>query len=163
MPVTRDIIASYRRPGHVMRRLLAMGEREDRALAILVAGCLVMFIAQWPRLAREAHLSEQALNPLLGGALMAWLFIAPLLFYALALLSHWVARAVGGRGNAFGARMALFWALLAASPLILLHGLVAGFIGPGPGLQAIGALWLAAFVLIWILGLHAAEWGRDDV
>ena len=162
MPVTRDIIASYRRPGQVMRRLLAMGEREDRALVILVAGCLVMFIAQWPRLAREAHLGEQDLNPLLGGALMAWLFIAPLLFYALALLSHWVARALGGRGRAFGARLALFWALLAASPLVLLHGLVAGFIGPGPGLQAIGAIWLAAFALIWISGLHAAEWGRDD-
>ena len=162
MPVTRDIAATYRGPGRVMRRLLAMGQREDRALAILVAGCAVMFIAQWPRLAREAHLTEQDLNPMLGGALMAWLFIAPLLFYALAMLSHWGARVFGGRGDGYGARMALFWALLASSPLILLHGLIAGFIGPSVGLQAIGALWFAAFTMFWVFGLREAEWGVHD-
>lgn len=163
MPVTRDIAATYRGPGRVLRRLLVMGPREDRALAILVAGCAVMFIAQMPRLAREAHLTGQELNPLLGGSLLAWLFIAPLLLYALALISHWIARALGGRGSAFGARLALFWAFLAASPLILLHGLTAGFVGPGPALSIVGALWLACFALFWALGLREAEWGTHDV
>lgn len=162
MPVTRDIAATYRGPGRVMRRLLAMGQREDRALAILVAGCAVMFIAQMPRLAREAHLTGQELNPLLGGALLAWLFIAPLLLYALALITHWIARALGGRGTAFGARMALFWAFLAASPLVLLHGLTAGFIGTGPALSLVGLVWLACFALFWALGLREAEWGSHD-
>ncbi|MEC7668511.1 MAG: YIP1 family protein, partial [Pseudomonadota bacterium] len=32
MPVTTDIVASYRRPAQVMRRLLSAGTREDRAL-----------------------------------------------------------------------------------------------------------------------------------
>lgn len=160
MAVTRDIAATYRGPQAVMRRLLAMGQREDRALAILMAGCVVMFIAQWPRLAREAYLTEQELNPLLGGALLAWAFIAPLIFYGIAMISHWIAKVFGGRGTGFGARLALFWALLAASPLVLLHGLVAGFIGPGPGLTAVGAIWLAAFGAFWGLGLREAEWGR---
>ncbi len=160
MAVTRDIAATYRGPGAVMRRLLSMGQREDRALAILMAGCVAMFVAQWPRLAREAYLTEQELNPLLGGALLAWAFIAPLIFYAIALISHLIARVFGGRGSGFGARLSLFWALLAASPLVLLHGLVAGFIGPGPGLTAIGILWLVAFVAFWALGLREAEWGR---
>ncbi len=163
MAVTRDIVATYRGPGAVMRRLLAMGQREDRALVILMAGCVVMFIAQWPPLARQAYLTGAELNPLLGGALLAWAFIAPLILYALALVSHLVARAVGGRGTAYGARLALFWALLAASPLVLLHGLVAGFIGPGPGLTVVGALWLAAFAAFWILGLREAEWGGGRV
>ena len=160
MPVTRDIVATYRGPGRVIRRLLSMGLREDRALAILMAGCGLMFIAQLPRLAREAHLTEQALNPLLGGALMAWGFIAPLALYVIALLSHWISRAFRGRGTAYGARLALFWAFLAASPLILLHGLVAGFIGPGPGLTLVGAAWFGAFFAFWLLGLREAEWGR---
>ncbi|HEY9039307.1 MAG TPA: YIP1 family protein [Roseovarius sp.] len=160
MAAARDIVATYRSPGAVMRRLLAMGQREDRALVILMAGCVVMFIAQWPALARQAYITGEELNPLLGGALLAWAFIAPLLLYAIALISHWIARMAGGRGTAFGARMALFWALLAASPLVLLHGLVAGFIGPGPALTAVGVVWLLAFALFWALGLREAEWGR---
>ena len=159
MPVAADIVATYRGPRRVMRRLLGMGTREDRALAVLMAGCVIVFIGQWPRLAREAHLTGQELNPLLGGALMAWVFIAPLLLYALALISHLVARALGGKGTGYGARMALFWAFLAASPLILLHGLVAGFIGPGLQLQIVGVLWLVIFGWFWIMNLREAEWG----
>lgn len=160
MPVTTDIVATYRGPRRVMRRLLDRGSREDRALAILIAACVLVFIAQWPRLAREAFLTERELNPLLGGALLGWIFIAPLLFYLLALLSHGLARLAGGCGSAYGARLALFWAFLAASPLLLLHGLVAGFIGPGPGLTAVGLIWLAVFGWFWIAGLREAEWSR---
>lgn len=159
MAATRDIVATYRGPGAVMRRLLAMGRREDRALIILMLACGVMFIAQWPPLARDAYLTGDALNPKLGGALLAWVFIAPLFFYAMALVSHLIARLFGGGGTGFGARLAMFWALLAASPLMLLAGLVAGFIGPGPGLTAVGALWLAVFLGFWVLGLREAEWG----
>ncbi|WP_297772271.1 YIP1 family protein [uncultured Roseovarius sp.] len=158
MPVTRDIVATYRGPRRVMRRLLDMGQREDRALVMLIAACVVVFVAQWPRLAREAHLTGEALNPLLGGALLAWVFIAPLLLYALALLSHAIAKVFKGAGTAYGARLALFWAFLAASPLILLHGLVAGFIGPGAGLQLVGFVWFAAFGWFWLAGLIEAEW-----
>jgi len=45
---------------------------------------------------------------------------------------------------------------------VLLHGLVAGFIGQGPGLVAVGAIWLAAFTAFWALGLREAEWGRVE-
>lgn len=161
MPVTTDIVATYRGPGRVIRRLLAMGPREDRALVILMAGCVVVFIAQWPRLAREAHLTGQELNPLLGGTLLAWVFIAPLLFYAIAFLSYLILRALGGKLTGFDARMALFWAFLASSPVLLLHGLVAGFVGPGLELNIVGALWLALFVWFWLATMRAAAWGRE--
>jgi hypothetical protein len=157
MPVTTDITATYRGPGKVVRRLIDMGEREDRALAILMAGCVLVFIAQLPRLAREAHLTDQALDTLLAGSLMAWIIIAPLIFYLLAALSHLVARAVGGKGTWYGARLALFWALLASSPVLLLHGLVAGFIGEGAALNGVGILWLCVFGWFWAAGLRQAE------
>lgn len=157
MPVTSDITATYRGPGRVMRRLLSMGQREDRALAILMSACVLVFVAQMPRLAREAHVTGQELNMLLGGTLLAWVIIAPLLLYVIAALSHVVARLFGGRGDWYGARLALFWSLLAASPLLLLHGLVAGFIGPGPALQGVGFLWLVVFGWFWISSLRQAE------
>lgn len=157
MPVTSDITATYRGPGRVMKRLLEMGHREDRALAFLMASCIIVFFAQLPRLSREAHLSGQDLNVMLGGTLLAWIFIAPLLLYAIAGLTHLLARAVGGKGSWYGARLALFWSLLASTPVLLLHGLVAGFIGNGPQLQVIGVLWLAIFGWFWISSLRQAE------
>lgn len=157
MPVTADIVASYRGPARVMRRLLAMGRREERALAILMAGCVLVFIAQMPRLARQAHLTGEDLNMLMGASLLAWLVIAPLAFYVLAALSQVLARVLGGRGDWYGARLALFWSLLASSPLMLLHGLVAALIGPGPAQGAVGAAWLGVFLWFWLSGLHQAQ------
>src|SRR6056297_3607009 len=90
MSVSREIVATYRGPGRVIRRLLSDGAHEGRALAILMGACLIVFVAQWPRLSREAHLTGQELNPLLGGALLGWVFIAPLIFYLIAFLSHMV-------------------------------------------------------------------------
>jgi hypothetical protein len=157
MPVTSDITATYRGPGRVMQRLLSMGQREDRALIILMAACVIVFVAQMPRLSRQAHLTGQELNMLLGGSLFAWVFIAPLLLYALAGFSHLAARLFGGQGSFYGARLALFWSLLASTPVLLLHGLIAGFIGTGPGLQAVGLLWLAVFAWFWGASLLQAE------
>ncbi|MEO1137900.1 MAG: YIP1 family protein [Pseudomonadota bacterium] len=159
MPVTTDIVASYRAPRSVFRRLVRLGQHEGRALAVLMSGCAVFFISEWPRLAREAHLTNQELNPLLGGSLMAWLFIAPLIFYVLAAVSQLVIRIIGGRASGFDARLALFWAWLVASPLKLLHGLMAGFVGPGPGLTVIGIAWLVAFLWFWGSNMREAGWG----
>ncbi|WP_171168081.1 YIP1 family protein [Ruegeria sp. HKCCA0370] len=157
MAVSSDILATYRGPGRVVRRLLEMGQREDRALVFVMAFCLVAFVAQMPSLARKAHLEGVELNMLLGGALLGSVFILPLFFYTLALISYWAARMTGGQGTAYGARLALFWALLASAPLVLLNGLVAGFIGPGPALTIVGVVWVAVFVWFWLSGLRQVQ------
>lgn len=157
MPVSADIVATYRGPRRVMRRLLDMGPREDRALALVMAFCVIAFVAQMPALARRAHLEQLELDMLLGGALLGSVIILPLLLYTLALLSHWVARLLGGRGTAYAARLALFWSLLASTPLVLLNGLVAGFIGPGPALSIVGLLWMVVFLWFWLSNLYQAE------
>ncbi|MGV6802880.1 MAG: YIP1 family protein [Ruegeria sp.] len=153
MPVTTDIVASYRGPGRVVRRLLDMGPREDRALAFVMAFCVISFIAQLPGLARRAHLEGLDLNMLMGGALLGSVFMLPLLFYLLAWISHFVSRVLGGQTTPYQARLALFWALLASSPLVLLNGLVAGFIGSGPVQTLTGLLWVAVFAWFWFSGL----------
>ncbi|MCF3594230.1 YIP1 family protein [Rhodobacteraceae bacterium LMO-12] len=153
MSAVSDIVATYGGPRRVVRRILQAGVREERALVILMAGCVVVFVAQWPRLARQAHEHGQELNPLLGGALFAWLFVMPLVLYTLALISHWVLRILGGKGQPFGARIALFWALLASGPIMLLWGLTAGFVGPGSALTLVGVIWIAVFLWVWFSGL----------
>jgi hypothetical protein len=156
MAVTADITATYRGPRKVIARLLSHGQREDRLLAFLMGACVLLFCGRLPALARQAHLEGSDQNMLMGGTLLAVVFILPLVLYALAWLVHLVARAVGGRGDSYNARLALFWALLASSPVALLHGLIAGFIGPGPGLQIVGLIWFALFMWFWIGGMIQA-------
>ncbi|GLQ26709.1 YIP1 family protein [Sulfitobacter pacificus] len=156
MPATRDIVATYRGPGKVMRRLLGEGAREDRALIYLMIGCLMVFVAQTPRLARQAFETGENLQMLMGASLMAWMFIAPLLLYALGALTFLLARVARADISNYGARLALFWALLASSPVMLLWGLTAGFIGPGAQMTVVGFCWFALFMWFWIAGFRAA-------
>ena len=149
MAATRDIIASYRNPAAVVRRLLGQGTREDRNLIYLMVACLIFFVAQTPRLARESFLSGTELNMLLGGTLLAWLFI-------LAAGTQIIMRVLRRNVTGFNTRLALFWALLASSPLVLLHGLTAGFVGPGIELQIVGLIWLCVFLWFWVSGLLVA-------
>jgi hypothetical protein len=158
--VTTDIVATWRSPRAVLRRHLQGGVREDRALVYLMLACGLIFVGQWPALQRAALADPSTpLDARMGGALMAWLFVAPLVLYAVAALTHLIARALGGRGTGYGARLALFWSLLAASPLWLLYGLVAGMIGPGPAMTATGVVAFAGFVVLWLGALIEAEWG----
>lgn len=160
MAVTPQILRSWRRPGAVLRGMLAAGQREDRAIMLLMAGCAVIFVAQWPEAARLAELDpEVPLNARLGAALLGWLFVWPILLYGLAALSHLLLRPFGGRGSWYSARLALFWTVLATSPLFLLQGLVKGFIGEGPASTAAQTLVAIGFLAHWALCLREAEFG----
>lgn len=140
-----------------MRRLLQAGQREDRALALLMGGAFLAFLFQLPRLSRQAHLQGEDLTGLMANTLFACLFFLPLIFYGIAAISHMIARLFGGKGTWYGARLALFWSFLAASPLMLLNGLVAGFVGEGLELQIVGLLWLVVFAAFWLINLRVAE------
>ena len=157
MAATRDIVATFRGPGKVVRRILGQGPREDRALIYLMVGCLMVFVAQTPRLARQAFETGEDLRMLMGASLMAWLFIAPLLFYVLAGLIGVIARLLRQNISSYGARLALFWSLLASAPLWLLDGLTAGFIGPGPARSLTGAVAFGAFAIFWLFSLLETE------
>lgn len=154
MSVALDILRTYRAPRTVLSRRIGTVEREDRALVTLLVACVFMFIAQWPRLARESHLNEDVpFDALMAAALFGWILFAPLFFYVLSWLTHLVMRLFRLPSTGYKSRMALFWALLAAAPLWLLAGLTAGFIGPGPALTLTGGAATLAFLLFWVLGL----------
>ncbi|TNF63338.1 MAG: YIP1 family protein [Rhodobacteraceae bacterium] len=187
MPVTADILATYRGPARVLADKLARGVQDPVALVYLAAGAILGFVAQLPRLRREALLPnpefERAIlaergevrqieavgvpqdlvaakfEALVSGALFAWVFVMPLLFYLIAALSAFVMRRLGGRPSGLAARLALFWSFLAASPLLLLQGLGAGLIGPGPAVTGLSVLWLAVFLWFWIASMREAGWG----
>ena len=182
MAVSRDIPRAWLRPAEVMRERLAHGADDKVAFVYLAAGSVLGFVAQLPALVRAsrqpdpafeaaivaeapdarmltvpADITDAKFEALMSGALMAWIFLVPLLLYALALLSHWAARVLGGRGTALRARVALFWAFLAATPLLLVAGLTTGFAGPGPAAALVGTVTICLFLWVWIQSLYVAE------
>ncbi len=159
MPISSDIVQSYRAPRRVVRRQLANGVGEEQALAYVMIACFLFFIAQLPALSRAVYLLPDGPDFTMraAGAFVGGVLFAPLFFYGLAALSHIVAKILGGQGTWLRARIALFWALLVVSPLVLLRGLVAGFIGAGQAETIVAAIVGIMFLIVWGLGLIEAE------
>lgn len=151
MSVTLDIARAWGAPRQLIRTKLDQGLREDRALATIMGAGVLMFIAQWPAAMRHATLDPTIpLEARLGGALMACVFFLPLIAYGIAWISQGIARLFGGRTTGYGARLALFWAFLAVSPVTLIQGLLTGFLGHsaiGTFVQVVAGL---GFLWIWI-------------
>ena len=148
------VLASWRRPGQVVRGLSPMCE--GAMLAVLMGAMLVFLIAQAPGHARAAALDPAV--PMAGrmaGALTAVLLMMPLVAYAVASLVALASRLTRWRLAAEDSRLALFWALLAISPAMLLAGLVEGLIGPGPALTITRQIAGIGFLFIWGGGIRA--------
>lgn len=161
MTVTTDLIATWRRPRGILRQHLARGQSETFALSFLLIFLVLAFVGQWPVAAREAYLAgEPSALPRILARALAVLATIPF-WYALAALGRLAARAMGGQGTWYGARMALFWALAAVGPLMLLQGLVSGMIGSGPALTLVSLLVGAGFLWLWATLLHEAETGAS--
>lgn len=164
MAVTNDIVRTWRRPRAVIRDLLGQGRREDRAIVYLMISCFLIFVAQWPRLRRMAEGFEPSPWPadmnfegMMTYTFFSAVIVLPLFMYGVAALSHLVAKLFGGKGSWYGARLALFWTLLATSPMALFYGLVRGLIGQGTQALLVGGIGAAAFVIIWFQSLREAE------
>lgn len=162
MAVTSDIVESWRRPRRVIRRLVRARPGEPFAFSLLVAFLVLAFVAQWPVAARATVLQpEVPLAQRLLAAGMALLASIPF-WYALAAMSRLAARLLGGRGSYGSARLALFMALLAVSPLMLFQGLASGFLGSGPSVAATGVAVFAGFAYLWGAMLVEAETGAAE-
>jgi hypothetical protein len=155
MAVTRDIVEAHLRPRRVMARLLRMGQREDRVLAMLMGGCIILFMSQWPYRARQAHFTGETLTDYIQHDAVGLIFVLPLLAYGVAALLRLISRIFGAKADYYSARLAMFWALLASSPALVLAGMVKGFIGLGAANSIVGALWLLVF--LWVLGNSLIE------
>jgi Yip1 domain len=159
MTVSTEMLTTWRAPRAALRRHLARGQSEPFAFTLLLVFLILTFIGQWPGAARDAFFAnEPSAAPRILARALAVLATIPL-WYGLAALSRIVARTFGGQGSWYGARIALFWALATVAPLMLLQGLVAGMIGPGPALWLVVISTGAAFLWLWLTMLHEAERG----
>lgn len=161
MALTRDIAAMWRRPARVWDRLIAAGRREDLALTHALVGGVLHFVAASPAAARQAHFDPTVpLEARLFWQGMLFVFLAPIILWALTMLLGGVARLFRRPVFGYRLRLVVFWSLLAAAPATLLMGLVAGLIGPGVELQLVAGLWILAFGAFTVIGLTRPDWTR---
>lgn len=148
------IIRSWIAPGQIVRELRGMPDRV--LIVILLVAMLIFFVAQLPAHARAAALDPSIpLNARVSGALFATMFLMPPLCYLVAAVVSGLSRLTAWNLSPEDSRLALFWALLATAPAMLLSGLTAGFIGPGIALSLTQALAGLGFLFIWGAGLRA--------
>ncbi|RJL03397.1 hypothetical protein D3P06_10290 [Paracoccus aestuarii] len=148
------VLESWWAPRRVVRGLSGMPDRV--MLVVLLLAMLITLIAQAPGHARAAELDPSIpLNARIGGAVMGTMFMMPLLAYGVAALVGALSRLTPWRLTGRASRLALFWALLAAAPAVLLAGLVAGLIGPSPALTLTRAIAGLGFLFIWAAGIAA--------
>ena len=162
MSLTTDLRQSWTGHRLVVRRHLSRGRSEPFVFKFLFVFMILAFLSQYPRVARIALENPEIplIAQLLGLAYGMLIFLP--FAYALAAISHVIARALGARSTWYGARLALFYSLVAASPLMLLQGLVAGLLGLGMQSFLVGIFALTAFVVFWALALVEVSKGDND-
>lgn len=148
------LATGWRAPARTVRSLRGM---RDPALLALLLGTLAMyFVAQTPVHVRAAQVDPSIpQGARLGGALMATMFLMPLIVYLLAALSGVVARAFGWAGTGADARLALIWTMAMITPLMLLAGMTQGLVGPGPAADLTQGIAGVAFLALWVVNMRA--------
>lgn len=155
--------AAYPDPRASMARQMASGLAEARALFYLMAACGILFVASVPRAIRAARgiEADEPVSAAIGAHLFGYLFLAPLLAYAAALVVHWIARRFGGTGSALAARTAVFWSMLLAAPAALAIAVIGVLAEAAAGpavLPWLGVLSYAGFAFwLWLFAACLAE------
>lgn len=158
MALTQDILATYKGPKRVFTRFLAQGRNEVRTLLFVLIAGMLMFIAVTPYQARLGELDpETPFIARLYWSALVYILILPIMIYLFALIVTGVARVARRQITGYEIRFTLIWALLATTPVMLIMGLTAGFIGPGILLQGLGLIWLIVFGWFWVSGLLSAD------
>ena len=159
MSVVSNVFYTYRSPSKAFELMYARPANEATSLGYLMGACFLTYIAQWPYLARQAHLEELNLQTSLAASLLAWLLIAPLLLYTLSLVVYFFHKVFKGSKSSAQIRMGLFWSFLAATPIMMLLGLIKGFLGDGAAESIVGFLWFMALSYFTFCAVLRAKGG----
>ncbi len=134
-----------------MARQLAAPPREERLLFYVFLGCFLGFIAGLPGAIAQARLLEEpdAVTGVVAGRIFAAIFFAPLFLYGVAAVSVLAMRLAGKKQSFYTGRLALFWAILVAMPVLLGASLIEALVPVRVLAEIINLLAFLAFVWIW--------------
>lgn len=158
MSLTLNVMRSYREPDRVVRGLAQGDLREPQVMFFALLACALIFVAQWPGLSRAATIDPSVtFEQRMGGAMFGIMFLLPLILYGCAALLKLGLRLAGHPVPGILTRLALFWALLVVTPLMLLQGGLSAFLGSGPVSQGLGFVVLLVFLYILVRSVSAVR------
>jgi hypothetical protein len=162
MSILSDIAAAYRSPQREMAHQLTIAT-EPRILMLGLTACFLSFIADLPGLAADVTYAGESSDVFNGklGALFIWRVLFGTLFlYAIAAVSHLILKPFKGQGSWTGARLALMWAVVVATPLVLISGICKVFTPP-PVFLVASLLTTVVFFWQWVTCLAVVEFPRS--
>ena len=156
MSTVQLILASYRSPTKAFAQKLGEGISETRIFIWLLVSCFLSFLARLPLLSREAHLDVGGppLDSIIGGVLVSFIFMVPLVFYALSIVLCLIFRVWFTNLKWLYFRGAFFWSLLAVSPLVLVRGVLVGIYGTSAYINMISVFVFLYFIYILICSVR---------
>lgn len=162
MSLVGNIVRAYRAPAKTFGvQMVRAGE--ERILLFIFLFSFLSFVSRLPEL-MLINMNTGGETPLfarVAAMFVASVFMAPLMMYLLAALSHLVMRLFGGRGTWRLARLALAWAALVSAPLVLISGILKVFV-PGPLFMVVTLLTAVVFLWQWAISLRAAEFPPES-
>lgn len=161
MSLVTNIATAYRAPRVAFRRELGQ-LAEPRSLMIALLFCVLTYVSRMPEIAAISHLEGDDIdtrNGRYGAMFVSTILFAPLMMYFIAFLAHAVIRLFGGQATWGEARLALFWAALASSPLVLISGALKVF-SPGAPFLVAQLLTAVVFLWQWAACIAVAEFGE---
>jgi len=150
------ILASYLSPTKAFTQKLGEGVSETKIFIWLLVSCFLSFLARLPLLSREVHLDVNGppLDSMIGGVLVSFIFMAPLVFYGLSVILCLLFRVWFNDLKWLYFRGAFFWSLLAVSPLVLVRGVLVGIFGVSAYIDIISVLVFLYFIYILICSVR---------
>ncbi len=162
MSILMDIGAAFRSPRKQMQHQLSI-MTEPRTLMLGLTACFLSFVADLPGLAAGVTAAGESSDILNGklGALFIWRVLFGTLFlYAIAAVFRLILKLFKGQGTWAQTRLALMWAVMVATPLVLISGICKVFTPP-PVFLVASLLTTVVFFWQWVTCLAVVEFPRS--
>jgi hypothetical protein len=149
LPMIPRALAAWGDLRGAMRAELDERPPDGRLLGYLMVALLIVWVSAIPLRLKDAVGDPDAS---IGMGFVATVFMAPLLFYAIAVLLKWCAPAFGGSAGFYEHRLALFWGLLVATPVQVVANVATNLFGSHGVIMAFQTV-----LLVYVLGTCVAE------
>ena len=121
MSLVDDIVRAYRAPRSVMQAQIDRGITEAQTLFYGMLFGVINLIASYPRIV-NLQADPDMIKGMISGMFISYIFLLPLMLYALAGVVHWVLLKFGGKASWAEARRAFNWSAVCVIPFVLCAG-----------------------------------------
>ena len=150
------ICLAYKNFGLSFRRQKKKCVSERDLLFLVFTGTTIIFLANIPvQVSRSLTIVDLNTSIYLGLIAFVSLFFIPLFLYLISGIIFLICKLFGGTASFIELRLALFWSLNVAGPLLIINGFLRGFFFNHGGIDYVSMA--LQFAIAWIISTMIAE------